>query len=53
MELWKKVGLRDLFVFGGMMLVTVGAGMVYLPAAPIIAGLVLLVVGLFGIPKWS
>ena len=44
---------RDVFVFGGLALVTVGAGMVYLAAAPIVAGLVLLIVGLYGIPKWS
>ena len=52
MELWKKVGARDLFVFGGVILVTIGTGMVYLPAAPIIAGLALFLIGLFGVPTW-
>lgn len=48
-----KVGARDVFVFGGISLITVGAGMVYLPMAPIVAGLMLLVIGLIGIPRWN
>jgi len=49
---FSAIGARDVFVFAGLALVTLGAGMVYVPAAPIIAGLVLLVVGLFGVPTW-
>lgn len=47
-----KVGARDLLVFGGLTLLCLGAGMVYLPAAPIVAGLALLFLGLFGVPAW-
>lgn len=50
--LWGQIGARDLFVFGGIALLTIGAGMVYLPAAPIIAGVVLFSIGLLGIPSW-
>ncbi len=48
----ESIGVRDVFVFGGLALLSVGAGMVYLPAAPIVAGLALLVIGLNGVPTW-
>lgn len=48
----ETVGVRDVFVFGGLALLCLGAGMVYLPAAPIVAGLALLVIGLNGVPAW-
>lgn len=47
-----KIGARDLFVFAGLGLLTLGAGLVYLPAAPIVAGAALLSIGIFGIPQW-
>ena len=47
-----KVGARDVFIFGGLALLCLGAGMVYLPAAPIIAGLALLTIGIAGVPQW-
>lgn len=51
-KLLANVGMRDVFVFGGLALVSLGAGMVYLAAAPIIAGLALLTIGIIGVPKW-
>jgi hypothetical protein len=51
-DLAKKVGARDVLLFSGISLLTGGAGMVYLPAAPLVAGVLLLAIGLVGIPKW-
>lgn len=51
-KLLANIGARDLCVFGGMALLTAGAGMIYLPAAPICAGLLLLYLGLHGVPAW-
>lgn len=51
-ELRGKVEGRDVFVFGGILLTAVGAGMIYVPAALICAGIVLLLLGVFGIPSW-
>lgn len=48
----KSIEMRDVAVFGGLALVTVGAGMIYLPAAPLVAGLTLFYLGAFGIPSW-
>lgn len=48
----KAVGARDVFVFGGLALVTVGAGMIYRPAAALVAGAGLLAIGVMGVPKW-
>lgn len=45
--------LRDLFVFGGVALVSIGSGMVYLPAALVVAGIALLAIGVFGVPRWA
>lgn len=45
--------LRDLFVFGGIALISAGAGMVYLPAALVVAGIALLTIGIFGVPGWA
>lgn len=47
-----NIGARDVAVLGGIALLTTGAGMVYRPAAPIVAGLFLLTLGLVGVPKW-
>lgn len=47
-----RIGARDVFVFGGLALLCLGAGMIYLPAAPVIAGLALLTIGVVGIPSW-
>jgi hypothetical protein len=47
-----SVGARDVLLFSGVMLLTVGAGMVYIPAAPITAGLIIFAISLVGIPKW-
>lgn len=52
-SLWDNLGARDVFVVAGVLLLTLGAGLVYAPAAPITAGLVLLIVGVFGLPRWS
>lgn len=52
LALGKKLGARDVFLFGGLSLLCLGAGMVYLPAAPIIAGAAFLSLGLFGVPSW-
>jgi hypothetical protein len=58
MPLWIRtlidaITVRDFLVFGGLALLTTGAGMVYLPAAPIVAGLALLGLGIYGVPKWA
>lgn len=47
-----NVGARDLFAVSGFALLTAGVGMVYVPAAPIVAGVLLLAVGIFGVPSW-
>ncbi|MDQ3275177.1 MAG: hypothetical protein M3Q39_09150 [Actinomycetota bacterium] len=44
--------LRDVLALVGLALLTVGAGMVYRPAAYLVPGFVLFVIGLFGVPKW-
>lgn len=46
------IDARDVFVFLGLGLVTLGSGMIYLAAAPITAGLILLLIGILGVPKW-
>jgi hypothetical protein len=51
-EVVGQVGARDVFLFLGLALLCSGAGMVYLPAAPIIAGLAFLFIGFFGVPSW-
>jgi amino acid permease len=43
-----KKNLRDIVGIAGMALVSVGAGMIYFPAGVVIAGLLLVVVALFG-----
>lgn len=47
-----KIGARDVFVFGGLALICLGVGMIYPPAAPIVAGIALLVIGVVGVPSW-
>jgi hypothetical protein len=42
-EPWWKPDLRDVLALAGTGLLALGAGMVYLPAAPIIIGVLLLV----------
>lgn len=44
---------RDAFLFGGLALLGLGAWMAYRPAGPAVVGLVLLLIGVFGIPKWN
>ena len=51
-DILAKVGARDVFVFAGLALVAFGAGMIYIPAAPIVVGAALLTIGIFGIPQW-
>lgn len=48
-----NVDARDVVVLSGVVLITVGAGMIYLAAAPIVAGVMLLGVGVFGLPRWN
>lgn len=51
-EVRKKLGMRDAFVFGGLALLGVGVGMVYFPASLVVLGVVLLYLGLVGVPSW-
>lgn len=58
MRTWLKsiresVSARDVFVFGGLGMLCAGAGMIFVPAAPIIAGIAFLIIGLIGVPKWG
>lgn len=47
-----KIGLRDVLVGGGIALTAVGAGLVYLPAGIIVPGVILLYLGIVGVPAW-
>ena len=47
-----KIGARDVFIFGGLALLCLGAGMVYTAAAPIVGGIALLTIGIAGVPQW-
>lgn len=40
-----RLDLRDAFAFGGLALITAGAGWAYAPAAPIVLGLALFWLG--------
>lgn len=51
-DVWEKIGARDLCIFGGLSILSLGAGMVYTPAAPIVIGVALLGIGLWGVPSW-
>lgn len=51
-DIWKKAEARDLFVVSGLVVLAVGVGMVYLPAAFICVGLALLLIGIWGVPAW-
>lgn len=45
--------LRDVLVLVGLALLVTGAGMIYRPAAYLVAGAVLMAIGLFGVPRWD
>lgn len=45
--------LRDVLAVAGLALLSVGAGMIYRPAGLIVAGVVMLAIGLFGVPRWG
>lgn len=47
-----KVGARDMFVFAGIALVSAGSAMIYPPAGAIMAGAILLLIGILGVPTW-
>lgn len=51
-KLWEGAEARDFCIVGGLLILAVGAGMVYLPAAPISVGVVLLAIGVWGVPAW-
>lgn len=51
-EIWKQAEARDFCIVGGLLVLAVGVGMVYLPAALIAVGLTLLLIGIFGVPAW-
>lgn len=48
-----QVSGRDLYVFGGLALLGTGAGMAYPPAGPMVVGLVLLLIGVKGLPEFK
>jgi hypothetical protein len=45
--------LRDVLVLVGLALLAAGVGMIYRPAAFILVGLVLMALGLYGVPRWG
>lgn len=45
--------LRDVLALAGLGLLATGVWMIYVPAALILVGLVLLAVSLFGVPRWE
>lgn len=47
-----KIEPRDVCIVGGLLLLSVGVGMIYIPAAPICIGLTLFLIGIFGVPSW-
>lgn len=47
-----QLGVRDAFVGGGILLTAAGAAMVYPPAGVLTLGITLLLLGIFGVPKW-
>lgn len=51
-SLLPKVGLRDVLVGGGIALTAIGAGLVYFPAGIIVPGVILLYLGIVGVPAW-
>lgn len=44
---------RDVLVLVGLAALATGAGMIYRPAAFLVVGAVLLLIGLFGVPRWE
>lgn len=47
----KAPDIRDVLAFGGLLLLGVGVGLVFLPAALVVVGLVVMCMGLFGVPR--
>lgn len=45
--------LRDVLVLVGLAVLATGVGMIHFPSAFILVGLVLLALGLFGVPRWG
>jgi hypothetical protein len=50
---WKSGTVWDLFALAGLSIFTAGCGWIYAPLAPIVLGLALVALGLWGAQAWS